>query len=158
MAYSTIAELRANIKTITVARYGDADVTARIAQADKRIESNLSRVINFSLLDGNNTPYYINLLSQYKTAELCLVFLYGAKRSIEEVSDIQYWQNEYTTLLDRVIGGEIDIVDSSGDSIAVGTDVFENVAKPDIEPAMGQGEYGEFLTIEELQDERPIDE
>lgn len=155
MSYSTIAELRANSSLLTLGNIADADVTNRITQADNIIESDLSNYIDFTLI--TTTPKYINLLSQYKTCELCLVYLYAATRKAEDSSDIEYWKNNYNLLLQKIIDGAIILTDGSGVSIAKGTSTFSNNAKEGIKPALGMGEFGDFKSKSDLLLDRPVD-
>ena len=129
----------------------DAGVELIIDQADNIIESDLSKVIDFdevTALDDLTTPNYINLLSQYKTAERCLVSKFGAKRLVEEQSDRQYWETEYNDLIEDIIDGTVDIADE-----ALGTSSFQNNVRNDVKPALGQGEQGGFIDEDDLEDQ-----
>lgn len=156
--YSTIDELRANGSNFSLAHSPDlidVIVTERIIEADKIVESDLSKIIDFSLIVV--TPNFINLLSQYKTCEKCLIWLYSRKRKGEGNDDIQYWIDQYNILKNQILEGEIELVDGGGIAIGAGTQTFTNDAKPGIEPALGLDEYGGFKNKEDLLDERPIE-
>ena len=145
MAYSTIAQLRANLKIMTVAIMGDAFVTDRIAQADDEIETDLAGVIDFTLVTASD-PVFINKLSQWKTNELCLVYSYSAKRETTQVDDISYWRDKYDKLIQMIRDGLIPLVLADGTSIAGslgGTQTYTD-PKSGIHPAMGMGDYGTF--------------
>lgn len=169
MSFSTIAEFRLNIPSIVTDDYSDDDVTLQIAQADKILKEDVGNFINVSLIPATGasptTPFYVNRLSQYKVAELVLIALHGASRKAEDVSDIQYWQKQYSNpdpatgemfgLLEKIFSGSISLVLSDGTDISTGGKKFVRDAKPGIEPALGLGEFGEFANNEELRKERP---
>ena len=155
MAYSTETELRNNLSVATADRIASIVVTTRIAQADLRIKADLSKIIDFDEI--GTTPTFINLLSQYKTAELCLVYAYGTKRKADEQTDIDYWKKEYNNLIDMINNDEVELVDGDGTSISTGHQTFTNTAKNNIEPALGIDKYGDFIDKDDLEDERPIE-
>ncbi len=171
MAFSTIAQLRKNVIQVDTTEMSDADVTLRIAQADKEINQDLANYIDFSLVpaigDSLATPNYINLLSQYKTAEFVLAALHGGGRKIDEVSDVQYYEKRYSNpnpsvneregLLERIMSGSIPLVLSDGTSIAGTSHKFIQDSRKGIKPALGDDEFGEFADEDELKEKRPID-
>ena len=148
--YSTVAQLRANIKGATETNISDASVTDRITNADNVVESDLSAIIDFTLIV--TTPKFINLLSQYKTCELCLVYLHGAKREALTVSDVDYWMKKYDALLKKVLDGEVVLEDDGGISISGGATTYTN-PKEGIIPALGMGEYGEHESYDDMKDD-----
>lgn len=157
MAYSTVEQLRDNEKELLRnPPITDDIINQRISMADNIVKIDLSNVVNFDsmpeITDTPVTPTYINLCSQYKTVEMCLVYFYSAKRDITEVSDIQYWQKMYNDLVMQIKDGLIDLGD-----FGTGVVAFVNRAKPDVEPALGQNQYGEFASLEDLQEDRPIE-
>ena len=150
--YSSAAQLLVNVPRLTIVVMPVVDVELIIDQADNIIESDLSKVIDFdevTAADATTTPNYINLLSQYKTAERCLVSKYGAKRQVEEQSDRQYWEQEYDDLLNKILDGTLDISDES-----LGSPSFENNVRDDVEPALGMGEQGGFIDEDDLETQR----
>ena len=101
--YCTAQEVRdTNDKIRLTADISDAIINGRIVLADKIVVSDLSRLYTEAELDAM-TSTTLNLLSLYKSAELTLVKLFGAKRQADEVSDIQYWQTKYDRLLAAVL-------------------------------------------------------
>lgn len=157
MVYSTIAEFRGNVSVGTVSNIADAIVTARITLADKAIESDLGNLIDFSLIVA--TPDFLSLLSQYKVAELCLVYMYGRKRESKEVTDVDYWQGEYDKLKNRVLNGDVTLEDGSTTpvNIAKGQHDFENTAKDGIRPELGMDDWGDFKSKADILEDRPIE-
>ena len=157
MAYSTEAEFRANVSIGTVANITKVNVDLRIIQADFKIAVDLSSLIDFNAIVV--TPSYINILSQYKTAELCLVYMYGKKRKVEDNSDIEYWRGEYDMLIKSIVDGQVELVDGSDPvvSISSGQSTFSNTAKSGIKPALGSGKYGDFVSKADLVTNRPTD-
>ncbi len=167
--YSTKEQLRANVPKLSAAAYVDASVDVKIAQADKIIAQDLANIIDFSLVPNITaspaTPDFINLLSQYKTAEMSLTAKFGIKREITEVSDIQYWQKMYSNpnpgagetlgLLEKIKSGAIELELSDGTAIGTGVGTFTRDSKDGIEPALGQAKYGEFANNRELLQKRP---
>ena len=157
MAYSTVDQLKANLKNVNT-NVSAPDIAAvgahRITQADKYIEMDLNNIVDFSSMPGYATcPAWLNLLSQYKAAELTLVYYYGAKRDVTEVSDITNYQNEYKKIRKDLFKGKISL-----GNYGTGVVDFQNRAKPDVEPALGVAQYGEFETLEDLQTARPTDD
>lgn len=143
--YSTITQLRNNIRLITASVMSDTEVTTRIEMADDILETDLSKLVDFSLLPSP-VPDYINLLSQYKTCELSLAYAYSAKRLKDSFSDIEYWRDMYKILLDKILAGEIDL-----GVAGLGTLEFDNTHRVDIRPALGHGEYGEFANDDSIK-------
>lgn len=171
MAYSTVAQLRNNVTKADSSEITDPNVDDRIAEADKEVEQDLANWIDFTLVpaigDSPATPDFINKLSQYKTAELVLIKLFGAKRAADEVSDIQYWEKKYSNpdpasgetigLLERITAGGIPLELSDGTDISKTSNKFTQDSRDNIKPALGLDELGEFESEEDLEDERPID-
>jgi hypothetical protein len=156
--YSTVAELRANLPTILSTVYDDTKVGTRITQADINVIVDLSGVVDFDAVDALATvPNVINLLSQYKTAEKVIYANYGLKITTSEIPDIEYWRAQYNTLIDKVIAGEINILDVDGNSVMAGISSFSNYAKNNIRPALGNDKYGEFISKGDLESERPYE-
>ena len=167
--YSTVAQYRGNIPSTETNEYSDPSVEGKIIQADSMIEQDLANIIDFSLVPNITadpaTPTFINLLSQYKVAEMSLTAIFGAKREVTEVSDIQYWQKMYSNpeprqgetlgLLERIKNGSIPLELSDGTAIGTGVNTFTRDAKPGIEPALGLGKRGAFKNNTELLQDRP---
>lgn len=143
--YSTIAELRANERLLTVSVIADDEVTTRILMADKIMQTDLSKAVDFTLLVAP-IPDYIGLLSQYKSCELSLVYAYSAKRLKDNQSDIKYWQDMYKILLDKILAGEIAL-----GVAGLGTFDFDNAHRKDITPALGLDEHGGFANDESIE-------
>lgn len=155
MAYTTVADVRANEKILQITDDNSPDltntvVTDRIARADQIVEMDLSKMVTFPL--AGSTPVYVELLSNYKSTELCLVWLYTRKRKGTEEDDVEYWRQKYNDLLEKILNGEVDL---GSDAVAGGT--FEWTAREGVKPALGTGKWGDFQDLEELQEERPID-
>jgi hypothetical protein len=160
MAYSTIAEFRDNVNASTT-EIPDADVTSRIALTEKIIKTDLGREVDFSLVPTDSTdstfPYFVALLSQYKTAELCVKYMYTVKQDENLSSEVTYWRDMYDELVNLIKADKIALELTDGTSISNRPDTFENNAKSGIEPALGVGEYGGFLNKDDLIDERPTE-
>lgn len=159
--YSTVTQLRNNIKLIDTDIMDDAQVTTRIVEADKEIRKKLSNLIDFSLLPSDPTdadfPEFINLLSQYKTAELCLVYAYGALARAKEQPDRVYWADLFKDNLADILAGKVALeLPDSGTSIGSGTATFSQDSKPGVAPALGEGEFADNVTDDELLEERPL--
>ncbi len=167
--YSIVAQYRGNIPSTETNEYSDLSVQGKIIQADSIIEQALANIIDFALVPNITaspaTPTFINLLSQYKVAEMSLTAIFGAKREVTEISDIQYWQKMYSNpnpaqgetigLLEQIINGSIPLVLSDGTAIGTGVGTFQRDSKVGIEPAMGTGKYGKFENDGELRLKRP---
>ena len=153
MAYSTIDECRRWVsKALTTEDIADAKVTALIADADKKVREDLSKLIDVSLIpdvvDVPPTPEWINEMSRYKTNELVLVSLFGVNR--EDINtDVKYWKDEYNTKLEQAQNGEFDLGD-----LALATQTFTGDSKKDVTPALGDGFYGGHLDEDNLEDVR----
>jgi hypothetical protein len=149
MAYSTIADIRELSslfqQTATNSKLTDAIVTGRITMADMIVDNDMGGYITIPIT--GTVPTAIQLLSRYKTAELCLVYLYAQKREEGNGNtDIKYWQKMYADFL--------TIARDNVDSTGIGT--FSMHSRKGILPAMGGGQYGEFLTEEDLAIIRPV--
>ena len=142
MAYSSVAQFRSNIPRIPIGTMADAAVEDRIDFADDQVEVDLSKVVDFTLVTDTpaGCPTFINKLSQYKTAEMCCVSKFGAKRMVEEQSDRQYWERMYNDLLKAIMASEIDL-----DDVGFAGMDYTNDVKNDVQPALGMGEEGEYV-------------
>jgi len=153
--YSTVTQLRNNVPRITAGVLDDALITSRISEADKKVETDLGNIVDFSAMplitDIPATPDYINLASQYKTAELSLVAVFSSKRMAVEVTDWEYWQTKYNDLIADILAGNVAL-----GAFASGTSVFnsDNFPRDGIEPALGQAKYGEWANEDDIEDIR----
>lgn len=156
MAYSTVAQIKANETELNSSNY-DAVITDRIAQADKIIETEFANVIDFTSMpaigDTPATPDYVNLLSQYKATELSLVYYHSAKRDVTEVNDIKYYIDMYNNLKKQILDGTIDLGDYG---LGLTTYDSDYMAKPDVAPVFGEAEYGDYISDTDLADEREL--
>lgn len=152
--YSTVTECRTMVsKAATIAMISDANILAVIVLADKKVKEDLSNIYDMTAVDAAvTTPDPVNELSRFKTNEWVLVKLFGAKRSIEEVSDIQYWQREYNDKLAAIVAGSVAL-----GPLALTTQAFSNVCKKDVLPALGHGKYGGFIDEDSLEGIRTED-
>jgi len=157
MAYSTVDQLKANEKELMNSGSApDIDTIGlhRIAQADSEIEMELDNIVDFtSMPDYPTCPTWLNLLSQWKSAELTLAYFYSAKRQVIETNDITYYQERYNKLKKALFSGRISL-----GTYDKGVVTYQDYAKPEVEPALGLSDYGEFETLDELQTERPTDD
>jgi hypothetical protein len=143
--YSTTAQLRNNCQNLTTAVISDVQVLTRIAMADNTIETDLSKVADFTLMPVTIIDT-INLLSQYKTAELSLVYAYSAKRLKDSESDINYWKKLYDDLIAKILAGEISL-----GVIAKTIFAYSNESRDGVTPALGLGERGEYANDETVK-------
>jgi len=111
MAFSTAAEVRAcNDKLAREADVSDTVIEDRIAEADDTIYVDLSGIATEAELTAlGATNKVLNLLSTWKSVELCLARLFGDARQADQVSDVSYWKAKYNDLLNRVISGDISL-------------------------------------------------
>jgi len=152
MAYSTVEEFRNNVPRVNVDAMTDILVDDKIAQAEQIIKTDFGKIIDFVVVDAlPTTPSVINLLSEHKTAEMCCVSKFGAKRMVEEQSDRQYWERLYNDKKKDILAGKVDI-----GAFDLGQVEFEHDVKEDITPALGMGEYGGH--IDEDDREEQVDE
>jgi hypothetical protein len=157
--YSTIAELRAMLKQLTITIISDALVTSQIENADNEIKVDLSGIINFDLIPTDSTdptfPAFINLLSKWKTCELSLVYSYSAKREVTTVTDIQYWNKKYEDLIQKIKDGLIPLELSDGTDIAGDSGSTQKFTNPmaNTKPYFGTGDYGTYQTEDEKKDD-----
>jgi hypothetical protein len=150
MAYSTVAEIRALSamfqETATNSKLTTPIITDRITMADLIVDADMDGYATVPIT--GTVPSAVNLLSRYKSAELCLVYLYSQTRTEGRGNtDIEYWQKMYAEFL--------PIAQKNVDSTGINT--FSTHSRKDILPAMGGGQYGEFLTEEDLADLRPVE-
>jgi len=114
MAYSTVAQLRANLPTHSSGVISDSTVENRIALADKQIDVwALSWGVEDGFDDTPDTPNIINLLSQFCTCELVLLTDYTSIRGGETPFDLAYWQKLKDELKMKLDNG-YTVEDSSG--------------------------------------------
>jgi len=146
--YSQIAELRATLKTITTVMMDDAKVTAQIENADDEVKTDLSGIIDFSLVPTASTdpnfPVFLNLLSKWKTCELCLVYVYSAKRETTQVDDVTYWKNKYDELIKKIRDGLVTLALVDGTVISGTSTMTYTNPKKGVKPYFGTGDYGKF--------------
>jgi hypothetical protein len=165
MAYSTAEQLQNNVLVLANTYKVPATLAlksaAAIATADKIIRVDVSLVINTALIpavvDTPATPEFINLLSQYKAAQFAVLRMTGARRTVQEETDIQFWGGLYSDLLADIKAGKIPLELSDGTNIGTGTTTFVNDALPDVKPRFGFGEYGEWLDKDELEEARDVE-
>jgi hypothetical protein len=155
--YSSIAELRATLKTITTAMMDDAKVTVQIENADDELKTDLSGIIDFSLVPAASTdtnfPIFINLLSKWKTCELCLVYVYSAKRETTQVDDVTYWKNKYDELIKKIRDGLVTLALPDGTVISGVSSMTYTNPKSGVKPYFGTGPYGEFQSDADKKDD-----
>jgi hypothetical protein len=154
MAYSTTTELKNNVKiidnTFTTSPTPDEFAAERIALADKIVEADCSRYIDFSQVTDETTPV-VNLLSQYKSAEMALVRIVGIKRKNKESDDISYWQGLYDDLKAKIKAGEINIELGDGTNVGKNLGKFRNTSRKNIRPNQGYDKYGEWLNNDDME-------
>jgi hypothetical protein len=158
--YSSIAQLRMNLTqvVVTAPNCDDATVTDRINHADDDIGMDLGKYVNFSLIPSaysdTNFPTWLNHLSQYKTCEHMLAKLYGAKRTVDQVTDIQYWTKQYDDLLLKIKTNRVEAVLPDGTNVSKGQFTTQ-IGRTGISPVLGSGPYGEFESEDGLAKDRP---
>lgn len=159
--YSTAAQVKNNNGQIERKLTLDSQIEDRIDQGDKFIRTKLSHMVDFDVIDAMATvPDWLNCLSQYMAMDLCLSFIYGAKRDANQVSDIVYWQDKFNELLTECQNGDIDFGTGS-----TGTDTFTWDARRHVKPMLGPAktptesgnDYGEYIDLDDLQDDREYD-
>ena len=142
--YSTIARCRFMVtKANTIAKIIDADITLAIVRADEKVREVLSKYVDVSLIPDTDPPTcaeYVTFLSESKTNEWVLVHLYGAKRSIEQVSDIQYWRREFMEKVEAIEEGAVALGD-----LALAAGIFSAPYKKNVTPALGHGKHAGHL-------------
>jgi hypothetical protein len=157
--YSSVAQLRLNIVLVDTNRLDDPSVIDRIKHSDDDIGMDLGKYVNFALVPMGgyadaNFPVWLNHLSQYKTCAHVLKKLYGAKRTVDDVTDIQDWEKQYDKLLQGIKTNRIEAVLVDGTNISKGQYNIK-VGKSNIDPALGVGKYGEFENESDLSKDRP---
>jgi hypothetical protein len=155
MAYSTTTELKNNVKmieqTFTTDPTPDVFAAERIALADKIVKADCSKYIDFDQVPDNETTPIVNLLSQYKSAEMALRRIAGIKRRQNENDDILEWKMNYDELKERVMNGSVEVELSDRTVVTASLSKFENTARPDIRPVQGYDKYGEFVNNDDLE-------
>jgi len=154
MSYSTATELKNNVKMIdaTYSRSPSPDefATERIAFADKIVAVDCGKYIDFTLVPDDDTTPIVNLLSQYKSAEMALRRISGIKRRQNENDDITEWKYNYDELKQKIMTGGVVVELADGTVVSSSLGKFSNTARPDIRPVNGYGEYGEFVNNTDL--------
>lgn len=159
MAYSTTVQLRDNVKLIDKSFNGveldkESFSTAAITFADKIVEVDCSQYIDFSLVPDDETTDVVNLLSQYKSAEMALRRLVGVKRRTQENDDISEWRMMYDELKQKIKDGVIDVTLGDGSVVSSTKGKFKNTARPNVRPSQGYDKYGEWLNNDDMYELR----
>ena len=132
------------------ATFSDSDIQDLIDRADMTIRSDLSMQLDFTrvgdIYDSFPTPEPLQTLSVYKTTELALVTMHGAQRTVQQVTDIQWWQKQYEDLKKKILRGATILVDATGASIYLTGQRFINTDKT--QPQFGDTKYGDFMGIQ----------
>lgn len=152
MAYSTESNFRNNGSDFAdTVEWLTADITQRITMADNIVNSDLSGLYNIpNLLTISPVPNIVNLLSQYKTCELLLVYKHTQNRQ-GSTSDIEYWQKLYNDLLNKILTGNLKILKSDGSILDTGITI-DGISSVPENPQFGFGDlYGPDLS-ESLDD------
>ena len=155
MAYSTETELKSNVKAIEAsitAASISAFCTERIALADRIVLVDLSGYV--TMTGADNTVPVVNLLGQYKAAELAHVRLGSVKRNDGDSKDAEYWHDMYESLLSRVKSGNVIVYTAAGVSISTSKNRFSISSRSEVKPGFGYGKYGEWIDDEDLSDQR----
>jgi hypothetical protein len=152
--YATAAEIKTKIKDVGN-QLTDAEIEFYIDEAeDNFIKVDLAVVIDFVLVDALATvPGWLNRLCICKTCVLILVYLYGAKRRVKDVDDIKWFEDCYQKLIDDILAGEVDV-----GAVAITASRFQWDSREDVKPAFGLDDYGEFKNLEDMQDDRGVDD
>lgn len=149
MAYSTQDQLESNVQFYDVS-YSDgaaktAIFTGREALAKKIIQIDFSNVLDFDSIPDDTTTPVVNLLSQYKTAEMTLRRLVGIKRTDTVADEIAEWERLYNELKEKIISGELAVELSDGTSVLNTNSTFENTSRVNTKPKFGYDRYGRWL-------------
>jgi len=124
MGLSTVAELKRNVVTISGV-ISDATLSANIADGDKTVYDDLSKVVDWDDIEGlSYVPRIINRLSQYKAAELTIVRKWQDDDTVigdgaeAKNNAHDYWEGQYEKLLNKIKGGDVLILDNSNDELS----------------------------------------
>ena len=115
MIFTTISEVRDSTNKIKdTVDVPDTLIENRIEAAEKKMIADLSGCASKAELEamGSNSETLSNLAT-YKSVELTLVRVLGASRQADTVSDVQYWEKQYSVLLLKVKNGEVEITDGT---------------------------------------------
>jgi len=113
--YCTADQVRAANDKLTIEDISDSTIEDRIGEADKTIKVDLSGKYTSTVLDAlDSSNKVVNLLSVWKSVELCLARLFGAARQVDQISDIDYWRKKYDALLQKILQDEIVLTSTSG--------------------------------------------
>jgi hypothetical protein len=155
MSYSTTTELRNNVKmiekTFSTNPTPDEFAAERIALADKIVEVDLSKYIDFSSVPDDETTPTVNLLSQCKAAELSLRRITGIKRRQNENDDISEWKQCYEKLKEDIMTGGVEVKLPDGTVVSSSLGKFSNTSRSDIRPVQGYDKYGEWVNNDDLE-------
>ena len=116
--FSTKAQVRLLAKELTVTEISDVNLDSIIAEADKKVLTDLSNLISVpTILNLSTIPYTLNLLSVYLSRSYAYKFYGGNRVKDEGQKDLaDYWNEEYTTLLTKMEKGTVNMIDSDGDN------------------------------------------
>lgn len=104
MAYSTVLELKYNVASLNERQSNieDSELAAIITQADNQVKIDLSPY--YTISDLSSDVLIVNILSQYKAAEVASTSFYGATRATEN-KEGNYWGNKYKEIMNQVQHG-----------------------------------------------------
>jgi hypothetical protein len=125
----------------------------RIALADNIVKVDCSRWIDFDSVPDDDTTPIVNLLSQYKSAEMSLRRIVGLKRRQNENDDIMEWKMLYDELKEKIADGAVDIELSDGTNVGSTTGTYNasDTGREDIRPNFGWDKYGEWVNNDDLE-------
>ena len=145
MAYSTEAELRANLPELSnpahVATITPAWCAAVIAKADLRVDSDVLSLVGTiaAVIAVPPTPTPIRLLAQYAAMEEALIRLFGRSRVPRDKPDIDGAATDYERQLVK-----IEMRTVSG--LTYVANLGSNYRDAGLKPNFGMGKYGEYET------------
>jgi len=132
MAFTTITEVRDSTDKLS----DNADIpntvlTGRITEASDILIGDLSGIASEAdLVAMGSGSKVLNQLATYKAVEISIVKILGASRQADVVTDVQYWEKRYETLLQKVLDKEVELTDGttvlSPTSIPVATSNSDN--------------------------------
>lgn len=124
-------------------QFSDPDIEAFIVRASSHLEHDFSTKIDFSKVPAPpDTPGAINDLAVFKTSELLLVALHGAQRSVENITDVMYWQSQYADLGKKIYSSGVILKLADGTDLYQGGQKFQNTDM--FPPVFGDTKYGNW--------------
>ena len=119
MAYPNVsaAEARESIAHVTTALCDNTTADLFIVEAKDYVESKLSGYFTLASIQLDPTPEVLRLAIMFCARSKMLEKAYAQSLNVGSTPDIKYWKDECDKIIQGLIDGDLQMLDSSGDPI-----------------------------------------